>query len=133
MKLTRKGEYALLAMVDLARCYQAETRTIAQIAEQNKIPKKYLEQILLLLKSAGFVKSSRGMQGGYALAKSPKIISLANIIRLIDGAIAPVSSVSKFYYEATPITSNEKLLHVFQDIRDYMAQVLENTYISDLL
>ena len=133
MRLSRKSEYACLAMVDSAQHYRAEPVNMTNLAKRNAIPKKYLEQILLALKRAGYVRSSRGPGGGYKLAKPPPRISLAEIIRLMDGPLAPVESVSKYFYEHTPVEANKELMRVFKDIRDYAAKKLEHTYLSDLL
>ena len=133
MRLSRKGEYACLAMIDLAEHYHSRPVHITELAKRKGIPKKYLEQILLALKRAGYLRSTRGPGGGYKLAKPPRRISLANIIRLLDGPIAPVESVSKHFYEHTPVEANKGLTRVFKDIRDYAAKKLEHTYLSDLL
>ena len=106
---------------------------MADLAKRKAMPKKYLEQILLAIKRAGYVKSTRGPGGGYQLAKPPRQISLAEIVRLLDGPIAPVESVSKYFYEHTPAEANKKLTRVFKDIRDYTASKLEHTYLSDLI
>lgn len=134
MKLSSKSEYALLALIDLAKIHKSnKLSTISVIAERNQIPKKYLEQILLILKRGGYVKSYKGSVGGYKLAKEPKKISLAEIIRLMDGALAPVESVSKYFYEPTPIEKNKKLLGVFRKIRDYISNTLEKVTLADLM
>lgn len=133
MRLSRKSEYALLALVDLARRYQKGIAKIIEISEQNGIPKKYLEQIFLQLKGAGYVRSIRGASGGYELAKSPAEITLAEIIRLIDGPLASVGSASLYFFEHTPIERNEKVLRVFKEIRDMVANKLENTTLNHLL
>lgn len=133
MRLSRKSEYALLALVDLARRYQKGIAKIIEISEQNGIPKKYLEQIFIQLKGAGYVRSIRGASGGYELAKSPAEITLAEIIRLIDGPLASVGSASLYFFEHTPIERNEKLLRVFKEIRDMVANKLENTTLNHLL
>lgn len=133
MKLTYRSEYALLALIDLAENKKEGVSKTANIAKRKKIPKKYLEQILLVLKRSGYVKSKQGAQGGYKLAKLPEEISLAEIIRLMDGALAPVESVSKYFYESSPIEQNEKLINIFYDIRDYVSNKMENTKLSDLV
>ena len=102
------------------------------IARGKDIPRKYLEQILLILKRGGYVKSARGSSGGYHLARNPQDITLAEIVRLMDGALAPVDSVSKYFYERTPIQNEEKLLDVFREIRDYVADKLEHTTFADI-
>lgn len=133
MKLTRKSEYACLALIELARNYEYRPLKIREITESQSIPKKYLEQILVTLKNNGLVKSTRGASGGYALAKPPKEIHLAEVVRLMDGAIAPISSVSEYYYESSPLEKEEELLIVFKDIRDYAADKLENTTLNKLI
>jgi len=133
MRLSRKSEYACLAMIDLAEHYKAGLVTIVDLARRKAVPKKYLEQILLILKRAGYVRSTRGPGGGYQLAKPPRRISMAEIVRLMDGPLAPVDSVSKYYYEHTPLEASKKLIAVFKDIRDYAAKKLEHTYLSDFI
>jgi len=133
MRLSRKSEYALLALVDLACRYGKGRAKIIEISERNGIPKKYLEQIFLQLKGAGYVRSIRGASGGYELAKNPSEITLAEIIRLIDGPLASVGSASLYFFEHTPIERNEKLLSVFKEIRDIVANKLENTTLEQLI
>lgn len=133
MRLSRKSEYALLALLDLSKIYSSGTAKILEVSQRNGIPKKYLEQIFLQLKGAGYVRSIRGSGGGYELAKPPQNISLAEIIRLIDGPLAPVGSASQYFFEHTPIEKNGKLLQVFKDIRNIVADKLENTTLDQLL
>jgi Rrf2 family protein len=134
MKLSVKSEYALLALLVLAKEYSRGTLlTIAEIASRQSISKKYLEQILLAMKRGGYVKSYKGPVGGYKLGKDPEQISMAEIIRLMDGALAPVESVSKYFYEPTPIEKSKKVLAVFRQIRDYISDTLEKVSLADLL
>lgn len=133
MKLSKKSEYTCLALICLAQNYNSKLITTIEISQEKDIPRKYLEQIMGLLKGAGYVKSVRGVSGGYKLSKSPEAINLAEVIRLIDGALAPVESVSEHFYEPSPIEQNKKLIVVFKDIRDYISEKLENTTINDLI
>ncbi len=134
MKLSTKSEYACLGLIALAESYNDNHLcTISDIAEKKEIPKKYLEQILLILKRGGYVKSFKGSSGGYKLAKNPRDICLAEIIRLMDGALAPVESVSKYFYESTPIEKSEKLIAVFKEMRDYVSGKLESVTFADLI
>jgi len=133
MKLSTKSEYACLALIDLSENYNKGLVKIEEIAKRKKIPKKYLEQILLLLKRSGYLKSRRGAEGGYKLSKSPDKISIAEIVRLMDGALAPVESVSKYFYEHTPIEQNKKLISLFKEIREYVANKLEKTTFADII
>ncbi len=88
---------------------------------------------MLSLKRAHFLRSGKGQRGGYSLAKDPKQISLAEVIRLFDGALAPTESVSENFYESTPIEKEKSLTAVFKDIRDYVSQKLETTTIADVI
>jgi Rrf2 family protein len=133
MKLSRKSEYSCLALIYLTGKYEDGLVKIEDIARDNEIPKKFLEQILLILKSAGYLRSRRGSEGGYQLKKHPSQITLAEIIRLMDGALAPVESVSTYFYESTPIEKSDKLLLLMKDIRNYVAERLEETTFSDLV
>ncbi len=133
MKLSKKSEYACLALIELARHHERDMVKIEELSDSNRIPRKFLEQILLILKGAGYLKSRRGAEGGYRLARPPDQISVAEILRLMDGALAPTDSVSKYFYEETPISSNVRMLELFRDIRDYIAARLEQTTFADLV
>jgi Rrf2 family cysteine metabolism transcriptional repressor len=133
MKLSRKSEYACLALIDLADRRQEGNVTASSISARKDIPRKYLEQILLILKRAGYVRSVRGAEGGYRLAAEPEEITLAGIFRLMDGALAPVESASEHFYEHTPTEGQKKLSQVFREIRDYIANKLEATTLADII
>ena len=133
MKLSKKSEYACLALIDLSELYDQGLIKIEDICRRKDIPKKYLEQIFLILKGAGYIKSRRGVEGGYKLSKPPDQISIAEILRLMDGALAPIESVSRYFYEPSPIEKHEPLLNLFRDIRDYIAIKLESTTFADLI
>ncbi len=133
MKISSKTEYALLALIDLARHAQGGYIKIPDICERNSIPRKFLEQILITLKGAGLVRSRRGQDGGYTLAGDASEISLATVIRLLDGPLASVSSVSKYFYTKTPIEQNEKLISVFREVRDYISNRMESTTLDQLI
>ncbi|HEY5901729.1 MAG TPA: Rrf2 family transcriptional regulator [Anaerolineales bacterium] len=132
MKLTARSEYALLALVYLARHRSEGNVTIETIAQAQGIPPKFLEQLLLALKRAHFLRSTKGQHGGYQLAKEPAEITLAEVIRLFDGALAPTESVSENFYESTPIEKEKRLTGVFKDIRDFTSRKLEMTTIADV-
>jgi len=99
MKLSLRGEYALRALLVLGLNYGQAVVRIRTISLQQNVPKRFLEQILNDLKSAGIVQSRRGAAGGYRLARAPEEITLAEIVRHIEGALAPVSCVSERFYE----------------------------------
>jgi len=98
MKLSLRGEYALRALLVLGLSYDEPRVRIQSISEEQNIPKRFLEQILNDLKSAGLVQSKRGVAGGYRLARRPEEISIAQVIRHIEGALALVSCVSHLLY-----------------------------------
>lgn len=133
MKLSKKSEYACLALIDLCENADKEWVKIADICTRKSIPKKFLEQILVSLKNSGYIKSKKGSEGGYRLNKEPNQITLAEILRLMDGALAPVESVSKYFYENSPIEQNQKLINIFTDIRDYISDKLEKSTFQDLI
>ena len=136
MKLSVRGEYALRAMQVLARDYQEDDSVvrIQEISEKQNIPKRFLEQILNDLKSAGVVQSKRGVAGGYRLKRNPDQITLAEIIRHIEGPLAPVSCVSERYYEkcSCPDESRCALRAVMKEVRDALVQAMESTTLADL-
>ena len=133
MRLTTRSEYALLALIYLARNDSADYVTAETIATAQKIPLSFLEQILLALKRARFVLSSKGQRGGFRLARAADEMSIADVIRLFDGALAPTQSVSEYFYESTPIEKEGKMIELFKDIRDYVAKKLEETTIADMV
>lgn len=133
MKLTSRSEYALLALIYLARHHSEGYISVDVIAQSQDIPAKFLEQIMLSLKRARFLRSTKGQKGGYRLAIEADQISLAEVIRLFDGALAPTESVSENFYGPTPIEREKNLVRIFRDIRDYIAQRLESTTIADVV
>jgi len=132
MRLSVRSEYACLALAELASHYEKGLLKIEDIATKHEIPQKYLEQILLQLKRSGFLSSRRGADGGYKLSRPAAQIRLADVIRTLDGPIAPVNSVSTYFFEHTPVERLPKLKAVFQDIRDYSSRKLENTSVADI-
>jgi len=134
MKLSLRGEYALRALLVLGLEYELSVISIQAISRQQNIPKRFLEQILNDLKSAGLVQSRRGVAGGYRLARPPQEISLASVIRHIEGALAPVSCVSQRFYEkcSCPDESRCAIRSVMKEVRDAVVKVAERITIADL-
>ena len=132
MKLSKKGEYALRAMIDLAGNHKNEFIKVKEIAEKEKIPKKFLDQILLELKKHGLLESKSGKGGGYRLARSPNEITFAMVIRIIDGPLAPLSCVSQMAHVKCTEEENCGLRSVMKDVRDAIANVLENVTLADV-
>jgi Rrf2 family protein len=135
MKLSKRGEYGLRAMIDLATWgAQEEVVQIKEIAEREHIPAKFLEQILLTLKNAGLLQSKMGMGGGYHLAKPAEQISLGQIVRVLDGPLAPLRCVSQMAYEpcGCPDEQTCGLRMVMGDVRNAIAGVLDHTTLADV-
>lgn len=134
MRLSLRGEYALRALLVLGLNYGEGIVRIQTISEQQNIPKRFLEQILNDLKSAGMVQSRRGVAGGYRLAKSPDQISLASVVRHIEGALAPVSCVSEKFYEkcSCPDEARCAIRSVMKEIREAVVQIAERVTIAEL-
>jgi Rrf2 family protein len=132
VKLTRRSEYALLALIHLTRAKGEGYVSVAAIAEAQGLPAKFLEQLLMALKHARLVKSQKGPHGGFRLARPAEKISLAEVIRLLDGALAPTESVSTYFYEPTPVEREKRLLRVFKEIRDVISARLEKTTLADV-
>ncbi len=133
MRLSMKSEYTCLALIDLSEFYGKGLAKIEDISKRKGIPKKFLEKILLTLKRAGYLRSKRGSNGGYWLVKDPSEIAIAEIIRLIDGPLAPVDSVSQYFYRPTPIERHPQLLSLFRDVRKLTIDKMETTSFADLL
>lgn len=132
MKLTTRSEYALLALIHLARHGREGFVPVEAIARAQSIPVKYLEQILLPLKRARLVRSSRGQHGGYQLVTPARRITLAEVVRLFDGALAATASTSKYFYAPTPIERERRLFDCFKQIRDMVAKRMERITIADV-
>ena len=133
MRLTTRSEYGLLALIHLARHGSDAYITAETIATAQGIPLAYLEQILRALKQARIITSAKGKYGGSRLARSADSISLAEVVRLFDGALAPTQSVSEYFYETTPIQKEKKMLKVLKDVRDYIARKFEGVTIADVV
>ena len=134
MKLSLRGEYALRALLVLGLNYNQSVVRIQTISQQQHIPKRFLEQILNDLKSAGIVESKRGVAGGYRLGRAPEEISLAIVIRHIEGALAPVSCVSERFYEkcSCPDEARCAIRSVMKEARDAVVSIVERLTVADL-
>ncbi len=133
MRLTLRSEYALLALVHLGRRPAGELVSAGDIARAQRIPPRFLEQILLLLKRAGIVRSAKGRGGGFQLARAPGQITLAEVVRLLDGPLAPTESVSRYFRGPTPILREKRLTAFFREIRDLVAERMERATLADML
>ena len=137
MRLSKRGEYGLRAMIMLATPSadgHPSVLQIREISQQEQIPAKFLEQILLSLKNAGLLHSKMGVGGGYHLAKPASEISLGQIVRILDGPLAPVKCVSQMAYEPCGCPDEETcgLRLVMGDVRNAIADLLDGTSLADV-
>jgi Rrf2 family protein len=134
--LSRKGRYALRALYALAGHEGGGPMLIADLAEQESIPRKFLEAILVELKNAGILRSKKGKGGGYGLAKNPAEIVLGEVIRIIDGPLAPIPCVSERAYARCEECVDEATCGtrlVMKQVRDAIAHILDNTTLASAL
>lgn len=134
--LSKKTKYAIKALVILGKNVDQPPMQISKIAELEKIPKKFLEQILLDMRNAGFLYSKKGAGGGYALNKDPKDIYLVSIMRITDGPIAMVPCASLNFYHRCDECHQEKscgIRDVFIEVRDATLKILTETSIADVI
>ena len=132
MKISQKGLYALQSMMMLARHYNQGAIRIRDIAYEEELPEKFLELILLELKNARMVESVRGAKGGYQLRRAPADIRLSEIIRLIDGPLAPFGDAEQLRSLIDRDAEHRALYQVFLDVRDAAAKILESTSLADI-
>ncbi|KKB11076.1 Rrf2 family transcriptional regulator [Devosia geojensis] len=134
--ISQKAKYALRALVALSRTRTGATMMIGEISREQAIPKKFLEQILLELKRAGIVMSLRGRSGGYALLKAPEEVTFGEVLRLIDGPVAPLPCLSKIAYRRCEDCQDEtscEVRHVFERVALATRGVLDSTTLADAL
>ncbi|HEV2425163.1 MAG TPA: Rrf2 family transcriptional regulator [Terriglobia bacterium] len=133
MRISSKGLYALEAMIRLARNYPERPTKIHDIAVQEEIPEKFLELILLNLKAARLVESIRGANGGYRLRRPPEKIFLGEVIRIIDGPLAPMGDAESLRRLVKMDRKHSALYQVFLDVRNAAAGILDHTSLADLV
>lgn len=133
LKISQKGLYALQAMMTLARKHDQGAIKIRDIAAESDLPEKFLELILLELKNARIVDSVRGARGGYQLRRDPAEIPLSDIIRLVDGPLAPMGDAEQLRGLIAKDADHRALYEVFLEVRDAAAKILEHTTIADII
>ena len=132
--ISKKAKYGLKAMLRLAKEYGRQPMLIAELAEQENIPRKFLELILLELKKKGLLISKMGKGGGYALAKDPSKIMVGHVIRVLDGPLAPIPCVSKTAYQPCDECVSERtcgIRLIMQQVRDSTAAILDATPLTE--
>lgn len=132
MKLSKKSDYALRALIYLALNHPNDSAQIKEISAREKLPTKFLENILLTLRKAGILYSKMGLKGGYALARPPEKITMGEVVRALDGTLAPMSCVSLVEYERCSEETTCAIKSVMEDVRNAIARVLDETTLADL-
>lgn len=134
--ISKKTKYALKALIYLGKEYDKGPILIADLAREEKIPKKFLELILLALKNNGLLHSRKGKGGGYYLIKHPRLIPMGKVIRILEGPLAPVPCVSETAYAKCEECINEDACGVrllMKRVRDAVAHIYDGTTLADLL
>jgi|SRR5690348_5787975 Rrf2 family protein len=132
MKISQKGLYAFRALTVLTRRYNQGPIRIREIAEEEHLPEKFLELILLDLKNARIVESTRGARGGYELRRPPSEIFMSEVIRTIDGPLSPIGDVESLQELIETDKPHRALYRVFMEVRDAAAKILENTSLEQI-
>ena len=137
MKVSKRGEYALRALIDfgLAQALGRPLLQVSELASKEGLPIKFLEQILMQLKAAGYLQSRRGKHGGYLLARPPENICIGQVIRLIDGPLAPIACVSQTAYERCSCPDEEHcgLRMLMLDVRNAITNILDRYTLADVV
>jgi Rrf2 family protein len=137
MNLTKRGEYGLRTMIriGLAQELGRDVVSVSELAAAERLPIKFVEQILAQLRMAGYIETRRGKTGGYRIAKPLKLISMAELVRLIDGRLAPIACASETCYERCTCPDEEHcgLRMLMIDVRNAIATLLEKYTLADVV
>ncbi len=134
--ISKRTKYGLQALLALTRGYDQGPILIADLARNERIPKKFLEVILLQLKHAGILGSRKGKGGGYFLAKAPSQVTMGRAIRILDGPLAPVPCVSETAYQRCVECDDEAscgIRLIMKDVRDAISDILDNTSLQEVV
>jgi Rrf2 family protein len=132
LKVSKKSDYALRVLFTLVDHYQHGPISIRELAQNNNIPKSFLEHILLDLKDHGWVKSTAGKKGGYVLAMDPNQISMGEVVRVFDHILAPINCVSIREYEKCSQESVCRFRRIFLEIRNNTANLMDNASLASV-
>jgi len=132
VRVSKKTDYAIRALMTLVEHYGSAPIPIRELARRNDVPKRFLEQIMLDLKTQGWVTSVAGIRGGYVLAKKPEKITMGDVIRHFDGILAPIGCVSVTGYERCSQEPVCKFRRVFLDVRNYVANAMDRASLADV-
>jgi Rrf2 family protein len=132
MRVSKKTDYALRALFTLVEHHGGAPIPIRELARRNDVPKRFLEQIMLGLKSQGWVDSTAGIRGGYFLARNPAKITMGEVVRYFDGILAPIDCVSVTGYQRCSQESVCRFRRVFFDARNYVAKLMDAATLAEV-
>jgi Rrf2 family transcriptional regulator, cysteine metabolism repressor len=133
MRISSRGLYALKALLHLAEAYDRGLVKIHEIAEAEEIPEKFLEGILVTLKNARVVASQRGREGGYRLRRPPSEIEIGEVVRILDGPLAPFGDAAELAHRVRTEPRHAGLFDLFLDVRNAASAILDHTSLADVL
>src|SRR4051812_7045208 len=134
MKVSTRGEYGVRAMVSLAKAYGHGPMSITTMAKESSVPYAYLEQLIVPLRKAGLVESTRGAQGGYKLSRSPELVGVGEVYRVMEGPVAPMDCVSEDPADQTcPLIDGCQTRPVWMKVRDSIVEALDSMTLADLI
>ena len=133
MKISHRGLYALKALLHLAEAYEGGLVKIHEIADEESIPEKFLEGILVTLKNARVVASQRGREGGYRLRRPPGEILVGDVVRMVDGPLAPFGDAVELAHRVRSEPRHAGLFDLFLEVRNSAAAILDHTSLQDVL
>lgn len=137
MRLTKKAEYGLRAIINLGIAQELGRNrvSVADLAFADNLPMKFLEQILISLREAGYVETQRGKNGGYFLAKDPKTVKMGDLVRLLDGPLAPIACASQTAYEPCSCADEDHcgLRMIMIDVRNAISGILDRYTLADVV
>lgn len=132
MKITKRGEYALRALLALVLVHGQRTLSLREISLQEKLPVKFLEQIMMVLKRANLVESVKGKHGGYSLSRPPEAITLGEVIRAVDGPLAPIGGAKEMEKRIQKDDRHPGLWSVLLDVRNAISEILDHKSLADV-
>ena len=132
MKLTKRGEYGLKALLVLAQAYGQRTLSLREISTREKLPVKFLEQIMMVFKRSNFVESVKGKHGGYSLSRSPEEITIGEVIRAVDGPLAPLADAREIERRIQKGDRHPGLYSVLLDVRNAISEILDHKSLADI-
>ena len=132
MKITKRGEYALKALLALAFVYGQKTLSLREISGQEKLPVKFLEQIMMVLKRSELVQSIKGKHGGYSLSRPPEEIAVGEVIRVVDGPLAPVATAQEIERRIQREERHPGLYSILLDVRNAISEILDHKSLADI-